>query len=83
MSKGPAGVTDHIFEPKCYLHLHLTPKDWCTYKGVCRVGQLALRNGACDCCQYKKRIDVPMILERLHNERIECDEAGKQTDNFI
>lgn len=69
MSKGPV-VADKNFNGKCYLHLELTPKDWCTYEGVCRVNQLVLGiNGTCDSCQYKKLIDIPMILERLHNER--------------
>ena len=63
-------VADKSLYGKCYLHLDLTPKDWCTYEGLCRVDQLALGvNGTCDSCQYKKSIDIPMILERLHNER--------------
>ncbi len=69
MSRGPVGVTNKTFEAKCYLHLNLTPKDWCTYGGVCRIGQLALRNGACNNCRYKKLMDIPMILDKLHNER--------------
>jgi len=73
MSKGQVGVTNKIFDTKCYLHLNLTPKDWCTYKGSCRIEQLALQNGTCESCQYKKQMDIPMILERLHNERNGCE----------
>ena len=69
MSKGPVGDIDKGFNGKCYLNLNLTSKDWCTYKGVCRIDQLALHNGTCNSCKYKKLLDVPKILERLHDER--------------
>ena len=71
MSKGPSGVGNKGFSGKCYLHLNLTPKDWCTYKeGVCRINQLAFgADHICDNCRYKKRVDIPMILEKLNGEK--------------
>lgn len=68
--RGPNRKKDDSKFKNCYLHLRLTPKDWCTYEGSCRINQLALQNGTCDSCQYKKLVNIPMILERLHNERI-------------
>lgn len=74
MSKGPAGVTNKDFNGKCYLHLNLTPKDWCTYEGVCRINQIAFgADLVCDNCQYKKRVDIPMILEQLNDIRNGCE----------
>ena len=59
------------FNGKCYLHLKLTPKYWCTYKkGTCRINQIAFgADRICDNCKYKKPIDIPMILEKLNGER--------------
>lgn len=68
--KGPTGVTNKEFNAKCYLHLNLAPKDWCTYEGICRINQLAFGvDHICDNCQYKKRVDIPMILEQLNDKR--------------
>ena len=70
MSKGPTHYKP--FETKSYLHLKLTPKDWCTYTGLCRIEQLAVQNGECNCCQYKMKMDIPAILEKLNNGK-ECE----------
>ncbi|MFW9871535.1 MAG: hypothetical protein ACFFG0_00325 [Candidatus Thorarchaeota archaeon] len=69
MSNGP--VEFKSFVGKNYIKLKLTSKDWCTYRGKCRIEQLALKNGTCDCCKYKRLIDIPEILERLHNDKCE------------
>jgi len=58
------------FTSKYYLHLDLTPKDWCTYEGVCRLNQLVFKaDHICDNCQYKKRVDIPTILEKLNGKK--------------
>jgi hypothetical protein len=69
MSKGSFEFKS--FNTKCYINLKLTPEDWCTYEGQCRVKQLLLQNGTCDCCQYKRMINVPELLDRIHNEHCE------------
>lgn len=70
MSKGP--FDSKSFSGECYINIKLTPEDWCSYKGRCRVKQLLLQNGTCDCCQYKRMIDIPNMLDRIHNEKCEA-----------
>jgi len=68
MSKGQeqVGFFSKGFHSTNYLHLRLTPKDWCTYEGTCRMNQLVFGSDhICDNCQYKKRVDIPTILEEL------------------
>jgi hypothetical protein len=68
MSKGFNGVTDKEFQVKKYLRFKLTPKEWCSYPGICRINQLVTgEEHICDYCKYKKLVDIPDILDRLNN----------------
>lgn len=68
MSKGPTGVTENGFNTKKYLNFKLTPNDWCSFRGKCRINQVAFgAEHICDTCIYKRLVDVPEILERMNN----------------
>jgi len=67
MSKGPNGANSKFNGTK-YLNLKLTPKDWCSYPGTCKINQVLFDNEKiCDKCKYKKLVDIPEILERMNN----------------
>lgn len=69
MSKGPSGVTEKDFNGKTYLNFKLTPKDWCSYPGKCRINQVTFgAEKICDACIYKKPVDVPSLLEKLNGK---------------
>ena len=55
---------------KQYINLSLKTKDWCGYSGHCRTDQLLTDHVfTCLLCKHRTPLDVPEILEVMHNER--------------
>ncbi len=71
MSKGVGQAFKGYFNRESYLNIRLLPKDWCTFKGKCRLYQLPFKEVEefCNHCKYKKKLDVPALLEELNNKK--------------
>lgn len=73
MSSGPTLTGNTCIEvtKKQYLNANFEKKDWCGYKGHCRIDQLLTdHDEACLLCKYRIPLDIPKVLEGIHNERI-------------
>lgn len=72
MSKGPAltGSTCIGATRKQYINPSFDMVDWCGYSGHCRQDQLLTDHVfTCLLCKHRIPLDIPEILEALHNER--------------
>ena len=74
MSSGPTltGETCLIATKKLYLNVEFSLDDWCNYKGYCKIGDvLPTQIPLCILCKYRKKLNIPQILDQHHKKREE------------
>lgn len=63
MSSGPTftgGSENH----GGWINVQISKKDWCSYDGECKVDKVVNRQDLCLFCIYRKKLDIPKIIER-------------------
>ncbi len=80
MSGGPMTIERQNYINQAnnhYLNISFTQEDWCSYKGHCRINQVLIDYVTiCLLCKYRKRLDIPTVLEDANNERIKNDRTA-------
>jgi len=69
MSNGPTLTGQTCIEAisKQYLNVTFSKKDWCSFKGHCRVDQLLTdKDTPCFSCRYRILLDIPDLLNYEH-----------------
>ena len=53
---------------KTYINFKMDRSMYCTYSEDCRIDEVIHKDGICNFCIWKKKIDIPKTLEGMRNE---------------
>jgi len=73
MSNGPTLIGQTCIETisKQYLNVTFSKKDWCSFRGHCRVDQLLIdKDTPCLSCRYRILLDIPDLLNYEYKRAI-------------